>query len=288
VTSWGDRLPVFVAGMHRSGTTTVADIIAGAEGATGLTGSGAHMGEGQFLQEVYPTDDVYGGVTRWAFDPRAHLTEGDVAPDTAERLWRAWAPYWDPDARVVVEKSPLNLVRMRFLQAAIPHARFVVVTRHPVSQALGVHKWSPHRGDKDGPTFPRLVQNWLHGHGMAWPDLDHLEHVHVVRFEHLVADPDTELAALGAFLGVDLPPHAGDALDAGVLDRYAATWDRMRRGRGRDYPEYDLRRIARRQLSRVAFPYAARRISGYAGQVRRFGYDIADLKSAEPWARTRT
>ena len=31
--------------------------------------------EGQFLQDVYPTDAAYGGAGRFGFDPRAHRTE---------------------------------------------------------------------------------------------------------------------------------------------------------------------------------------------------------------------
>ena len=34
---------------------------------------------------------------------------------------------------VLVEKSPPNLVRTRFLQALFPDARQIVVTRHPIA-----------------------------------------------------------------------------------------------------------------------------------------------------------
>src|SRR5690606_41973960 len=65
-----------------------------------------------------------------SFHPQAHLTEEDAqrVPDAGERLWRSWSPYWDLDRTVLVEKSPPNLMKMRYFQEIFPRSRFVVVT----------------------------------------------------------------------------------------------------------------------------------------------------------------
>ena len=51
---WEDHQLVFVGGLHRSGTTVLAEMIASARSASGLENTGVMMDEGQFLQDVYP------------------------------------------------------------------------------------------------------------------------------------------------------------------------------------------------------------------------------------------
>ena len=113
---------VFVGGMHRSGTTYLADSIASGESATGLANSGAHMGEGQFLQDVFPLDNEIGRVTGWALDGRAHLTDGDIQSrdEIAGRLWRAWSPHWDLSKRYLVEKTPNNITKTTYSRPCFP------------------------------------------------------------------------------------------------------------------------------------------------------------------------
>ncbi|WP_221583746.1 sulfotransferase [Microbacterium sp. G2-8] len=281
---WADKNLIFVGGMHRSGTTILADILSSADDAAGLDGSGAHMGEGQFLQDVYPVDNSFGGVTRWAFDPRTHMTEVDAQPDMARRLWDAWSPWWGDDAQFLVEKSPLNIVRTRFLAEVFPQAKFVIVTRHPIAQSLAVHKWARTVRERAGDQFSRLVELWLAAHRTAQRDIDRLDNVRVVRFEHLVTQPRGELDRLSEFLGVRLGDEAVSRLDAGVLEHYATIWDRARRGRGMRYPGRGLRTLRRRAISTVTFPYEARLIEKQAEAVAQFGYDIHDLRSARTWA----
>ena len=66
---------VFVCGLHRSGTTPLARSIAKLKGTTSFENTGVVMDEGQFLQDVYPPDVIYGSAGRFGFAPKAHLTE---------------------------------------------------------------------------------------------------------------------------------------------------------------------------------------------------------------------
>ena len=102
-----DRL-VFVAGLHRSGTTPVLRLLAAHPEVSGFHDTGVKEDEGQHLQDVYPPARTYGGAGRFALDPRAHLTERSelVSVASAQRLLDAWTPHWDLDRRLLVEKSP--------------------------------------------------------------------------------------------------------------------------------------------------------------------------------------
>ncbi len=257
----GHRL-VFVGGLHRSGTSPLARALGGHPQVSALTGTGAVEDEGQHLQEVYPVAKTHGGSGRFAHAEAAHLTESSplATPDAAERLRRAWDPYWDLGRPVLVEKSPPNLIMGRFLQRLFPSGSLVVVVRHPVVVALSTKKWrgvwTLHRGRYED--LPSLVRHWVRAHEVLEQDLPHLERVHVLRYEDLVGDPVPTLDRVGRFLDLDGPvPPAG--LSASHTDRYERLWDRAASPL---HPWHRQRREVEEQL---------------AGPVARFGYDVADL-----------
>ena len=116
---------VFVGGLHRSGTTLLARCLAAHPAIAGLSRTGVPEDEGQHLQDVLPTAQAMGGPGRFALRPEAHLTESSplVSRDARERLLRAWEPYWDRTRPLLLEKSPPNLLRTRFLQALFAQQR---------------------------------------------------------------------------------------------------------------------------------------------------------------------
>lgn len=258
---------VFVAGLHRSGTTPLARALAAHPQVSGLTDTGVKEDEGQHLQDVYPKAKVYGGAGRFAMAPGAHLTEASdlLSPESARRLWDAWQPYWDMSRPVLVEKSPPNLIMGRFLQALFPGSALVVVVRHPVVVSLSTHKWrrlaSPHW--RNHTSLVQLTEHWLRAHQLLVHDLPQLKRVHIVRYEELVMNPDVELSKIGRFLGLEGPVPATD-LHASHSTRYQATWESMRRGGW-------LQRSRRRGM-----------IERYNDTVAAFGYDMADLDRLTP------
>jgi hypothetical protein len=241
---------VFVGGLHRSGTTPLARWLSSHPAISGLEGTGVYEDEGQHLQSVYPIAGAYGGPGRFALDPRARLTEESplVVPGAAQRLIAAWSPYWDLSKPVLMEKSPTNLVRLRFLRALFPRASFIIVTRHPAAVAMATRKWTRSSSDS-------LVRNWLAGHRHLVADAEAVGDTAVVRYEDLIDDPAQELDRLFAFL--DVAPHDGGwTVKGGLNDAYFADWAAYR------VPW-------RRQ--------AHRRVAGrYERDVLPFGYSLVD------------
>lgn len=256
-----DERLVFVAGLHRSGTTPLTRLLSQHPDVSGFSGTGVKEDEGQHLQDVYPAARSYGGAGRFAFDPRSHLTEESplVSEANAARMLASWSQHWDLDRRLLLEKSPPNLVMSRFLQALHPRARFVVVMRHPVVVALSTLKWSGPLGRID-----RLLEHWLLAHETFLHDREHLRSHHVLRYEDLVAAPDETLEGLRDFLGLETPlPDA--SLDASRSDRYVEAWRQMTTSRSP---------LVRRRVARLRRRYAAR--------IAAFGYDFDDLTVRRP------
>jgi hypothetical protein len=258
---------VFVAGLHRSGTTPLARTLADHPSISGLTNTDVKEDEGQHLQDVYPKAKLYGGPGRFALDARAHLTEASelVSPQNAQRMLDAWTPYWDLSKPLLLEKSTPNLVMGRFLQAMFPGSAFITVMRHPVIVALSTVKWRRllSRNWQNHTTVEAMVGHWLAAHDTFLADLPHLTRTHVLRYEDLVTAPAEGLAPLAALLGLDSPiPPEG--IKASHSERYEQDWASMSRSL-----------LGRREYRRI--------IDRFGPHVARYGYDVEDLRSFGPF-----
>jgi hypothetical protein len=234
---WGDHTLVFVCGLHRSGTTPLHQALATHPDVSGFHDTGVPYDEGQHLQNVYPTAGAHGGPGRFAFDPAAHLTEDSplANPDAAQRLFSQWSAHWDLDRRVLIEKSPPNLVRTRWLQRLYPGARFVVIVRHPLVTGLATTKFATTKLMKltfRKPPMLGLVRHWAAAHRIFLADMPSLDNVHVLRWEDLCADPAGALRAIAAFIGIDDRFDVPD-LDPAVDDRYLNDWEQQLSASGR-------------------------------------------------------
>lgn len=190
----------FVAGLHRSGTSALTAALGASGDASVFRGTGAIEDEGQFLQDVFLDDNHYGGPGRFGFRRGAHLTEADV--DLVERgraaLFDAWSPHWALERPVLVEKSPSHILRLRWLQAVFPGARFVIMVRNPIAVSLATARWSR-------TSLHSLIHHWVRCHELLARDLPFLEHAVVLGYEALAARWDASLPRLADFLGCRQP-----------------------------------------------------------------------------------
>ena len=241
---------VFLAGLHRSGTTLLARLLAAHPQVSGFSGTGAPADEGQHLQRVYPSDHEYGRPGRFGFAPEMHLTESSplLSEESARTLWEEWSPHWDLSSSMLLEKSPPNLLKTRFLQALFPASSFVVVVRHPIPVSLATARWRRTR------RYHRLLEHWLRCHALFEADREHLERVHVVQYEQLVRDPAGVLHEIFEFLELEpIPPS--EPVEQGANDRYFRQWQELKR---------DPRMRAYLDLASL----------WYERRVRRYGYSL--------------
>ncbi len=213
---------VFICGLHKSGTSLVHEILRSHPRISGFRNTGVVMDEGQFLQSVFPPAYVYGGQGRFGLHPEMHMTEAhpDAGKETAEKLFCEWSAYWDLSRPFLVEKSPPNLLRMRFLQALFPGSFFLIVLRHPAAVAEAT-------GKTVKVSIPRLVEHTLHCYGLMEQDLSHIKNYYILRYEELCADPQTQLDEIFTWLNAGYYTYDREIVPD-VNSEYIARW-RIRR-----------------------------------------------------------
>jgi Sulfotransferase family len=214
----GNHRFLYIGGLHRSGTSTLFRCLREHPLISGFNDTGATEEEGQHLQSVYPPATAYGGPGRFGFHPGAHLTEASdlVTADNRLRLFDEWKAYWDLAKPVLLEKSPPNLIRARFLQELFPNSYFVIVTRHPIAVSYATQKWSY-------TSLAELIEHWLVCHERFRQDEEHLKRLLVLRYEDFVEQPQTALRKIYSFL--NLPNHS-NAIEVreDVNEQYLRLW----------------------------------------------------------------
>ena len=293
-----DQTFIFIAGLHRSGTSVLFRILREHPEISGFkfeTGAEREH-EGQHLQSVYAPDTEHGGPGYFAFDPGAHLTESsDLANETNRQvLFREWGKYWDLSCPYLLEKSPTNLVRSRFLQKLFQRSKFIVIARHPIAVSLAMIKWMgwprhyvTHSGGPSGvdricvraaqPTDREefwasrqlytesmvytLLCHWCVAHERFLSDAPRLTEAVSVRYEDLVRRPSQILIEILQFIGATGSLTGREEVFEDHNAGYFSQWEGM-------------------LGTLISRPFFEHMLVEFGPVARQFGYDLSATGSA--------
>lgn len=183
---------LFVLGVNNSGTTLVKRLLQQHPEMRPLPR------EGQALTRALPrgTDHQVGRVWGQRID-LFHWTEEDD-PEPSFQAKFDWAPYYPLRPGYLLEKSPTNTLRSRWLQRNFQPARFLAIVRHPYATCEGIRR----RGGKE---IEAAARHWEASMRTLFDDMEHLERCHWFRYEDLTGDPERTLGRIEAFLELRSP-----------------------------------------------------------------------------------
>ena len=205
---------VFVVGCYNSGTTLLAEVLGRHPQIAALPT------EGQFLTDQLPKDYEHGVPRMWVErEDLFRMDERSSGPDVV-RLKKEWAIRLDTRRPVLLEKSPPNAARTRWLQAHFEAAHFIAIVRNGYAVAEGIRRKAEPRHQPSGRwPIEMAARQWARSNEILMEDGVHLERLLWVRYEDLTADLGTSLRSIVDFLGIDWDPGIASKRHFAVHER---------------------------------------------------------------------
>ena len=198
--------PIFVLGMHRSGSTLIEQILAShplIEGTTEIT----------IMQQIWdrlnrtaaPSGRIaFDEVSR--FDPSDFRAIGDEYLERTRAFRKTNRPYF-------VDKLPPNWMNLGLIRLALPNAKIIDARRHPM--ACGFSNFKQNYAAGINFSYSQESIGYFYRDYMRF--MDHIERVqpgtvHRILNERLIDDPEGQTRALLDFIGIPfdhacLEPH---------------------------------------------------------------------------------
>jgi hypothetical protein len=183
---------VFTVGCTNSGTSLMHNILSQHEA------TGTMPVDGHFIQTQLPTPWGHGVERIWGTRPDIfRMTEADGGAARARRLKRQWgARYDDPSCPILLEKTPPNALRMRWLNQHFGNAHFIGMVRHPYAVAEGIHR-------KSGWPLEVAARQWRMTNEMMLEDAEAVPRWLLVRYEDLTERTDEVVESVASFIGLE-------------------------------------------------------------------------------------
>jgi hypothetical protein len=183
---------LFILGLNNSGTTLLVDLLKSHPAMRWLPN------EGQYLTGALPLPRAYGVPRNFSRRPDIfHWTE-KADPTPALRIQYDWALHFQQRPGILLEKSPPNILRSRWLQQNFRPSRFVTIIRHPYAVCEGIRR-------REGHTIEEATLHWVRSNELLLDDVKHLQYCLCVSYEELCLFPENHLEKLETFLGLDIP-----------------------------------------------------------------------------------
>lgn len=183
---------VFIVGCNDSGTTLLHNILAK------HPFIGSMPNEGQFCTDQLITPKSLGLSRIWATQiDRFYLDENSTPDINIRKLKRQWASsYNNVHKPILIEKSPPNTARVRWLQAHFPIVYFIGIHRNGYAVAEGIRR-------KTGYPIELCIRQWKNANEVLIRDFSKINHKALISYEDLTENTEQTLNYLVNFLNID-------------------------------------------------------------------------------------
>jgi len=187
---------LFLVGCYNSGTTLLAEMLARHPDISGLPT------EGHFISDQFIKDYEIGLPRMWAGrEELFRLTELDQGPDPI-RVKKEWGMRLDLSRPVLLEKSPPNTVRTRWLNHHFSPAYFVAIVRNGYAVAEGISRKGDPKHLREGWPVEQSALQWRRSIEVLEEDSAYLENLLWIKYEDLVSSPVVVLQRITEFVGL--------------------------------------------------------------------------------------
>lgn len=199
----GATQPIFIVGMHRSGTTLLEHLLAGH---STVTDGGETYTFTASLSEA--TDHHCSGVVDLTALERLEALDWDALGDR----WRTYARWRASGRAALTEKLPSNFLNVGLIARALPEARFLHMRRDPMDVCFSNLRTFFGQAAAYSYDQQQLAAYYLEYEGL-------MAHWHAqlpgrvldIDYAKLVQDPATTMRGVMAFCGLPFEPKAMEA-----------------------------------------------------------------------------
>jgi len=215
---------LFIAGLHKSGTSLLHELLRDHPEISGFSDTGVPEDEGQHLQTVFKPDYSFGGLGSFVFDKCAYMDETHplATEKIAGEIFDQWKSYYDLECKYLIEKSPPNIIRTRYLQNLFPSSKFIIIIRHPLVTAFATKKI------RKTSSILSLLEHSLRAYEIFLNDMEFLNSVYVLRYEDLTASPKRVFNNIINFIGLGTINITREVHN-NINDKYLLMWENDRK-----------------------------------------------------------
>ncbi|MDB5255500.1 MAG: sulfotransferase [Chitinophagaceae bacterium] len=188
---------VFIAGCPNSGTTLLHEILAQ------HPAIGSMPEEGQFCTDQLISPYSLGVSRVWMqkIDFFYLNDETGSSKININKLKRQWALHYDDVSKpILIEKSPTNAVRLRWLQKHFSKSYFIGIYRNGYAVSKGI-------AGKTGCPLEDAVLQWKGSNEIMLEDFAHLHRKLMISYEELTEQPVETMLKIASFLSITPLPN---------------------------------------------------------------------------------
>lgn len=241
---------VFLVGCYNSGTTLLAELLSQHPAISALPT------EGHFITDQFIKDYDIGLPRMWVDrEDIFRLDENDEGPDPY-RLKKEWGMRLDLSKDILLEKSPPNSAKTRWLQKHFEDACFIGIVRNPYAVAEGITRKADPQHLIDSWPIEKSAYQWKRSNEVLKQDAFHLNRFMWVSYEDLADDTGATLNRITGFIGTEDFPALDESRSWNIHER-----DEQIRNMNAD----SIKRLTPEQIEQV------NRVAGDA--IEAFGYE---------------